>query len=222
MTASSFDPVEGDRLKKLLDRLWSPPLAAIGLEPCGANTWAAPGDTPFRKIVIFGRLKGFGAIGYYGLSLSFVPTLGRNELTYHRTQKSAKMDVSNVYPPYYWSIRPVPGTFPEEIRLSNPRDAKRTLQEFIGPFASSAQAWFETVPDLDSLEAALRARIADNINPGLNPRPEYALAFIEAAHGNFEEARRLLESSPYPELREEFMETAFQKARAAFPSLRNT
>lgn len=204
MKLSPFDLVEGERLSTLLDELWSPALRELGIEPCGPNTWAEPGVTSFRRMVSLGRLRGAGAVGVYGLSLGFVPTMGRNELVYHRTQKAARMDVRNAYPADFLNA-----DRGARISLYNSLVATATLQACIGSLVQAAQEWFTLVHDLDSLERFLRE--SDS-----NPERRFSLAFVEAVRGNFEDARALLRTMDPPGIREEFIDKALQKARTYF------
>ncbi len=133
-----------------------------------------------RRMVRFAPLKGAGARARFGYSLGFAPAAERNTLAYHRTLRSAELDV------FEWF---------GEVELVNPLVARATLAEAAGH-------WFGAVPDLETLERLLQERVERDLCRDMFPGPEYVLSFFAAARGRMAEAQRLMGDSLPEELRE--------------------
>jgi hypothetical protein len=71
-------------------------IASLGREgfvDVGSLKWVRSADAPIRQLFCFFRWKGGMLASSWGLSLDFVPHVARSRLKWHRTPKSAIMDL---------------------------------------------------------------------------------------------------------------------------------
>jgi hypothetical protein len=187
MERAPFAPLLGRQVSPLLEELWTPVMAELGLVWREDQGWVEEGDLMMRRMVRFAPLKGAGARARFGYSLAFAPAAERNTLAYHRTWRSAELDV------FEWS---------GDVDLVNPLVARSTLAAAARPLAEAAGHWFAAVPDLEVLERLLVERVERDLCRDMFPGPEYVLSFFAAARGRMAEARQLMGDSLPEELRE--------------------
>ena len=150
----------------ILSELAEPLLAGSKFRPATRRRWVRS-YAPIRHVFEVGAMKGGVFMPRWGLSLDFVPHVKGNALAWHRTEKSAILDL--VYDPVdfdaewqrHWAIDSLHG--PSGFR----RDAQRVL-----PLAvEKACAWLDDVTDITSaLQRAEWLRTAD--------RPGRRFAFL--------------------------------------------
>ncbi len=141
----------------ILAEVAGPLLAANNFRPATRRRWVRS-YAPIRHVFELGAMKGGALMPRWGLSFDFVPHVKGRALAWHRTEKSASLDL--VYDPVdfdaewqrHWAIDSLHG--PDDFR----RDAQRIL-----PLAvEKACAWLEGVTSLTSaLERAEWLRTAD-------------------------------------------------------------
>ena len=85
--------IAGEALKATLDEFVSPRLSRYRTMWRGDNPWVEEGERPVRRMVRFLPLKGARGLLSWGYSLGLVPLISGNCLRYHRTFKSARVDV---------------------------------------------------------------------------------------------------------------------------------
>ena len=83
--------------KTLMDQVLSPLMEReLGLTHLGGYLWAGPWEDHRRKIVqVFLTNQAYGTL-QWGWSLGFVPHVSGKKLAWHRTDKSARLDVWEV------------------------------------------------------------------------------------------------------------------------------
>jgi hypothetical protein len=68
-------------------------LTPLGLEENTARVWVDGSKPPARRMFEFQLLKGAGMKACWGFSLDFVPHISAGRLRWHRSNKSARLDV---------------------------------------------------------------------------------------------------------------------------------
>ena len=69
------------------------PLAEIGLIPIAPRHWVDGSAQPVRRMFEMSLLKGAGIVAQWGFSLDFVPHISGRGLRWHRSDRTAKLDV---------------------------------------------------------------------------------------------------------------------------------
>jgi hypothetical protein len=183
--------LEGADLKSRLNERLSPQFERLGLSWRGDYYWVEHGDLSCRRVVRFALLKGLSAVLTWGLSFSFVPSISGGRISYHRTFKSASLDLfegTHVYASGCSSP-----TSPERVSLQVDR-FDQSLADYIGEVLPMVVSWFDRVRSLDEIAAeAERQMYALRWgNPTHHPAPAYVLAFVRAAQGQVDAGREIL------------------------------
>jgi hypothetical protein len=170
-----------------------PLLMAGGFQTSARRRWARS-YPPIRHVFELAPMKGATFIPRWGLSLDFVPHVKGNELAWHRTDKSAVLDL--VYDPVdfdaewasSFAIYSLHGA--DRVR----RDAERVLPAAV----RKARAWLDGAQELASvLERAEWLRTADR--PGRRfafenyVQQPLAYAFLLARSGSRDQALQVLD-----------------------------
>lgn len=98
MQDSTFAIVRIDQIHEIIAPVVEPFLQPLGFEVQGPLTWLRNVDTPIRQIFCLKQWKGGALAPAWGLSLDFVPHLSGNQIKWHRTPKSARLDLT-------WDVR---------------------------------------------------------------------------------------------------------------------
>jgi len=182
--------IGGKAVSDKLDRIISPRLSQFGVVWRGDNNWVAAGSVAIRRVLRLLPLKGSRAVISWGYSLSFVPHISGTQLLYHKTFKSARLDVFDWPASYARSFSEA--TSFESIDLFTGR-FESSLNEYFDAEIANVALWFERVRDLTGIEVELRRQIASaSLAYRLHyPSPSYILPFVVAARGDIQEAEML-------------------------------
>lgn len=176
-----------------LSQIAGPLLAASNFRPATRRRWVRS-YSPIRHVFEVGAMKGGVFMPRWGVSFDFVPHVKGNALAWHRTEKSAMLDL--VYDPVdfdaewqrHWAMDSLHG--PDGLR----RDARRVLPLAVG----KACAWLDGITDLTSaLRRAEWLQTADR--PGRrfafvnHVQQPLAYAFLLARGGSPDAARDVLD-----------------------------
>jgi hypothetical protein len=74
---------------------FDPPLVSLGFERVGVRKWVRRSKAPVREIFALNVMKGLSRSPSWAFSLDFVPHLCGSSLAWHRTNKSARADLSD-------------------------------------------------------------------------------------------------------------------------------
>jgi hypothetical protein len=182
--------LEGADLKSRLNERLSPQFERLGPIWRGDYYWVEQGNLSCRRVVRFALLKGLSAVLNWGLSFSFAPSISGSQISYHRTFKSARLDLFE-------------GTHVYASGCSSPTSAERvslqvgrfdqSLADYIGEVLPLVVSWFDRVRSLDEIAAeAERQMHAPRRGPTHHPAPAYVLAFVRAAQGNVDAGQEIL------------------------------
>ncbi|MEO8490323.1 hypothetical protein [Pseudomonas sp.] len=98
MQAPTFSIVRIDQIHEIIAPVVEPFLQPLGFEVQAPLTWLRSEDAPIRQIFCLKQWKGGALAPAWGLSLDFVPHLSGNQIKWHRTPKSARLDLT-------WDVR---------------------------------------------------------------------------------------------------------------------
>jgi len=163
----------------------------FGLVWRGKYKWAEACDTPIRRIFQIRYLKGNTAVLSWGLSLSFLPVLQGSRLVYHRTARSARLDVREE-PRDFRASFSSPTRF-EYINCSE-EFFRSSFAKYLIRITPEAVGWFERVRSLEDVEHELerQALNKDWAYRIRSPKPAFVLAFVKASRGDLKTAEQLL------------------------------
>jgi len=188
-----WDIIQPKDLQDKLDEILSPRLIELGLVWRGDKAWVEPGPVPLRRMIRLIPLKGLRAVIGWGYSLNFVPHLTGTELRYHRTFKSAPLDVFE-WPASHMNSLPERKAS-ESVSLLAAK-FETSLKSFLDAELPSVALWFKNVRGLPGIEQELRRQIARPLFAyrAHHPLPSYVLPFVVAARGEILEAEKLAET----------------------------
>jgi hypothetical protein len=182
LTASEVDALVG--------RVFGPPLEAQGLERVAPRTWVGSRRAPIREVFTFRKVKGGALIPSFGFSLDLVPHLGGRTVRWHRTPRSALLDVCHepviaapddaVSRDYYLELLAAPAAA---------RDGARHLAVVTVPQALELYRSIRSIADLPPL---IRREIRLREDQALYIQHYLALPFVLAFIGRKAHARQAL------------------------------
>jgi hypothetical protein len=88
-----FEVVTKATCHAILQPVVAASLASEGFEEAGPLRWVRSADAPIRQMFCFSQWKGGQIAPSWGLSLDFVPHIVGGRLKWHRTPKSAMLDL---------------------------------------------------------------------------------------------------------------------------------
>lgn len=91
---SSFSIVTIDQIHKIVTPIVEPLLIPIGFKLQKRLHWLRSSDAPIRQIFCLRQWKGGQLAPAWGLSLDFVPHVSGNTIKWHRTEKTARLDLT--------------------------------------------------------------------------------------------------------------------------------
>lgn len=161
-------------------------LASDGFEEVGSLQWVRSADAPIRQVFCFMQWKGGVLSPSWGLSLDFVPHIAGGRVKWHRTPKSAMLDLvvdsrdRALDIPYHHG--------PEPIR-------ERAPQVVEGAVAVAKLLWDKHRTINSLLEGFMWAKQYYKTDVGFYMRVQHplALAFVYAKSGELEKANRELD-----------------------------
>lgn len=189
--------------KLLLDQEISPIMRKKGFRYDGRYTWYGDMENHMRKSVSVFLLKG-PAIFRWSVTFDFIPLPSGNRLTYSRTEKSI---VAHMYEyPKDWVHSFLGKAEPEawwyspcKMTLSG-KDQADIIRQIHRAYACELERFEHWHSQIHTLEDALRM-VSEKIGPDgaplypfLVPSPVYVKAFLQAATGEAQEGRALLET----------------------------
>ena len=190
---ANLEPVATSAVNEIVSSVADPLLVAAGFHSTKPRRWIRS-FAPIRHIFEIVPMKGASYVPTWGISFDFVPHITGGKLAWHRTEKSARINI--VYDPVdfdaSWRERACIDSFHgPEGPLS---DAQRVLTTAI----RQALEWLEPVRDLaDALDRAEFLRTADR--PGGRfgfanyVQQPLAYAFLLARNGAREDALKALD-----------------------------
>ncbi len=197
----------------ILQAILSLPLTQRGFEQIGPQKWVRSTKEAIRELVVLIRGKGGGLSPAWGFSLDFVPHIAASKVRWHRTPKSALLDLR--YDPVDYDVQSLPGPRwwdPAVRGVDRSREAARKVLAQAETFFAGVR----TIADLpEAFEAKRRRR---NTRFGLlnYVQEPMAYAFTLARLGRQKDAVEwLTTAADYHQL--EAIES--QKLRRAFDAL---
>src|SRR3712207_5104242 len=79
----------------IIHEIFDPKLATLAFERVAPRKWVRCTKTPIRELFAFNVMKGMSRSASWAFSLDFVPHLSGSSLAWHRTNKSARADLSD-------------------------------------------------------------------------------------------------------------------------------
>jgi len=166
-------------------------LSRFGLVWQEKYKWAELGDSPVRRVFQIRYLKGKTAVLSWGLSFSFLPVLQGSRLVYHRTARSARLDVREEPKDFRASF-----SSPTRFEYIDCYDEffRSSFAKYLIRIAPEAVSWFEQIRSLEDVERELesQAQSSDWAYRIRSPKPAFVLAFVKAARGDLKTAEQLL------------------------------
>lgn len=90
----SVEPMSNERIQSVLTPRVTPHLEALGFSEQKPLHWLRSNDQPIRQLFSFSRWQAGRLAPRWGLSLDFVPHFAGSKVAWHRTEKSARYDIS--------------------------------------------------------------------------------------------------------------------------------
>jgi hypothetical protein len=90
---NDFEFLTRDQVHEILRPIVRDSLSPDGFEEMGTLKWVRSVDVPIRQMFTFSQWKGGVVAPTWGVSLDFVPHLSGRKLQWHRTPKSAALDL---------------------------------------------------------------------------------------------------------------------------------
>jgi hypothetical protein len=166
-------------------------LSRFGLVWQEKYKWAEADDAAVRRVFQISYLKGKCAVLSWGLSLRFLPVIQGSRLVYHRTARSARLDVRE-------EPRDFRASFSSPTRFNSINCFEEffssSFAKYLTHVAPEAVGWFERIRSLEDVELELerQAQSMDWAYRIRSPKPAFVLAFVKAARGNLKMAEQLL------------------------------
>src|SRR5262245_63517673 len=91
---SSFEVVATDQIHQIIAPIAEQLLVPLGFESHRPLHWLKSDDAPIRQVFCLRQWKGGALAPAWGLSLDFVPHVSGSRLRWHRTVKSARLDIT--------------------------------------------------------------------------------------------------------------------------------
>jgi hypothetical protein len=188
--------LSADEMLQILRITFGPQLESAGFTESGTRMWTRSVKTHITEVFQIQPVKGLSYSPRWGLSLDFVPRISGSSIKWHRTPKSAVIDLK--YDPLDY----------ERIPFCTSRidgcSAEQTSQRLADGSISSALSWFDKVrSEEDLLTAFEEARSLKAIRFAFyNYRPHaIAYAFVLSRAGRLNEAKvelhKYLEHFPF-------------------------
>ena len=130
-----FEFVPAADLDRIIAADFGPALQQRGFEMVGRRKWVRSSKRPIRELFLIQALKGRALSPYWGFSLDYVPHVSRSAVGWHRTPKSARLDLRfdpldyesvNGRDPERWVIPSINGL--ERTRVAASRCAREAVQ----------------------------------------------------------------------------------------------
>jgi hypothetical protein len=192
---TAFSPVAAARLDAIFATVFGGPLLNLEFEAVTPRKWVRSSKPAIRELFLIQTLKGASYSATWGFSLDYVPHLAGDKVAWHRTPKSALLDLRydpidyldpSTQPYDEWFIRSLHG---EERAAA---DARRVCARAI-PLAT---AFFDPVQHVDDLRRSFKAQIdRPAVRFGFHNHIQQPLAYLFtlAKLGHRDEAEALLE-----------------------------
>lgn len=214
--------VSGREYRAAIQQAYDAVLGPVGFARAGEMKWVRSRRPPIRDVVAVYMLKGWDYTTRWGVSLDFVPHLVDDSIRWHRTARSARIDLG--YDPLdfidyrtgAWNARP-PTEDPafEPLSLVDPAVARTAWwlisswrpvegvpseqQQAARQILAMSTPWFEAIHDLSSLlDAFVREKQRPITRFGWNNYVQHRLAhaFTLAASGDTGRRSASLASGP--------------------------
>ncbi len=147
---AGWDSIPIAEFDALLLETIEPPLLAAGFETSGKRRWVRSSSAPVRDVVQVVAMKGLTYGVMWGHSLDYAPRLVKGEVRWHRTARSADIDV------------PFPGFGPPwRIPLWKGDQPERLVREFGAQVEPDLLQWLEVPEGERSLLPKFEAATAE-------------------------------------------------------------
>lgn len=135
-------------------------LSPMGFESYRKLLWVRRGDAPIRQVFKLEQFKGAGLDFAWGLSLDFVPHVSGSQVKWHRTPKTAMLDLG---------VRPRRRRNSADLSyLSGAAPLRARIESAIEEIRLDAEKFWASATVLPELPAVFDAvRNYYNLNPGL-------------------------------------------------------
>ncbi len=136
-------------MDSLLAKVFSPKLEFMGFKPAGSRKWARERTNGSFEVVKLHCDRGFIFYASFGLSFSWIPHSVNQSLKWHRTAKSALLDLRfKKSPEPDWSIS-------KQRKLANDRANQVSME-----LCEACEAWFLTMRTDDNVTRELERKRA--------------------------------------------------------------
>jgi hypothetical protein len=192
------EPITGQELLLLLDRVISPRVYSLGLKWHGDYTWISESINGIRKLVHYGRFTRSGIRGCisWGISLDFVMIPKGNKLIHNRTKKTAMIHIGEWSDGYLRSFRGEEMIDGVGVASHFSHIAEKTLTQAIEGELNNIKAFYDNASSLDQIIEIAKNQLEISESSFANmrfPSPAYILAFIYAKLGNLQLANDYLQ-----------------------------
>ncbi|GFZ92666.1 hypothetical protein GCM10008018_43910 [Paenibacillus marchantiophytorum] len=196
------EPIEGQELKELLNKIISPRVSELGLKWRGDYLWISENINGIRHIVEYGRFTRSSNRGYisWGVALDFVMVPKGKNLVFNRTEKTAIIHIgewSKGYADSFLGVEMVDG---KGVASHYEQIAERTITEAIDGELENISSFFEKVKNIEGIIQIVNEQINNPKSPIYKmkfPSPTYILAFIYAKLGQFDLANKYLKKDTF-------------------------
>lgn len=191
-----FEEVTISRLHAMLHGEVERLLANKGFEAVNDLIWVRGDDAPIRQVFKFSKLKGGVFVPMWGVSLDFVPHLSGKKVAWHRSNKSAKLDLC---------FHPQ-GSALQMSYIEGPTPILQRRKYVVGQAVEEATKFWQMCHQIDALPDAIKwLRAYYSEGKGLNfynyTQHFLTVAFLLKRNGQPEEAMTELDRQ-YAEFRE--------------------
>jgi hypothetical protein len=196
------EPIEGQDLKELLNKIISPRVSEFGLKWSGDNLWIGENINGIRNIVEYRRFTRSGNRGYilWGVALDFVMIPKGKKLTFSRTEKNAIIHIGEWPEGYAKSFLGEEMEDGKGVASHYEHVAEKTLIKAIEGELDNISAFFEKAKDTEGIIQIANEQINNPKSPIYSmrfPSPAFILAFIYAKLGQFELAKDYLKKDGF-------------------------
>jgi hypothetical protein len=169
--------ISAAELRRVIVGAFDPVLSAAGFERATELKWVRRAAPSIRHVVEAAPARHGGRLVHWGVSLDFVPHCVGASVRWHRTARSARLDLG--FDPLNfrdeWDFTAQPWTIPLDLGAPTPAERARSIAAAL---AEHAYPWLDAIDGLPSLPAAFEREAARTGGQfGFDDYVQYRLAY---------------------------------------------
>jgi hypothetical protein len=196
------EPIVGQELKVLLDKIISPKVSELGLKWRGDYLWIGENVNGIRNIVQYNRFTKSGNRGYisWGIALDFVMVPKGKKLMFNRTEQTAIIHIGEWSEGYAESFLGKEMVDGNGVASHYSEVAEKSITQAIEGELNNIASFFKSAISIDGIIQIADEQITSPTSPIYNmkfPSPAYILAFIYAKLGQLVLANEYLKKDRF-------------------------